>query len=343
MILYFLLGSAIPLILFISEFYSAVPSSKLLPKDEYHKFIFDVITGYSPLFLYAIIIGFLLPYFLIPAYAYFKTVQFNDRINKTKKGIIKVALGISIVVGFSDFFGGEPAIWEVRPPHHESFISHFLAANNTTDKAEKINYKNGIKECLQTINHWSITRFSYIFSVIIEGFFLNLFFFMCFFYSTLRRPLRDNNETEYNKHINGLVISSLLIFGWLLLRAMNSTEKTKLYPDADLQVANIAIGILNILCLVIVTLCTLTNSRIRKAAESLIAIASALGISVGSVVGYINPNILVLFFGRNAAIINYIVFPIVVLLMYFSYLIIDMSKQYVQEYEILHPSPVNEE
>jgi MFS family permease len=346
MALYLLLGGAIPLLLFLFEFSASRPAG-MEPKL-YNKFIVNVIKAYSPLFLYACIGGFLLPSYVVPAYQYLKSIEVDEKIRRIMKVFARMALGVALLVAVFDFFGGEPAIWEVKPPHHQQFINHFMYADtlikkfpstvimdrtvhDSLEKIEKISsiakehYKNKIVEELGK-GRWSVTRYSYFFSVVIEAFFLVSYFFLCFFYYALRRRLKIKDETLYRKQVNGLILSSLLIWFWLILRTMNSLEKDKIYPDHDLQVANAAVGMLNIICLIITVIAGVADSKIRKATESLISIFAAIGISAGSIVGFFNSDILVDFFGKKAGIQNYIVFPIVFLLLGGAFFILSLRK-----------------
>jgi len=62
---------------------------------------------------------------------------------------------------------------EVKPPYFQKFVHHFVNADSSTTLREKELYKQEIQAILNSgINRWSLTRFSYFLSIIIESFFL---------------------------------------------------------------------------------------------------------------------------------------------------------------------------
>lgn len=340
-VLYFFIGGGIPLLTFLLEFVNIQPDK--ISGGVLDRFPFCVITAYSPLFLYACIGGFLLPLYIIPAYDYLKSVELNDRIHRVRKRLVKAAFGLSIIVAFSDFYGGAYAIWEVRPPYHSGSISHFMNADSIAKKAKKNDsiedqflaaqkkYKIEIATEIIERKHPSFTRYTYFFSVLIEAFFLICYFFLCFLYQSLQRPLKEKDQDAYFRQIGGLTISNLLIWFWLILRAMNSAEKEKLYPDADLQVANISVAFCNIACLLAIFISSLNDKKMQKVAEITIGIIAGLGISIGSVVGYFNSDKLVLFWGKNASIYNYVVFPFFIIFIYAVYFMNSLAKEFTAQ------------
>ena len=325
MLLYFLLGSGIPLTLFSIEFSQGY--SKGISNQKYWDLYNKIVMVYSPLFIYAGIAGFLIPNYIIPAYQYFKSLKFNRKIHGARKWAVNICIFISVAVAVTDFNGGATAIWELKPPYTDTLRSHFVQAGISTPIAERVHYKLSIRNSINN-GKSSYTRYAYFFSVLIEAFFLNLFFFNSFFYAAFRKSLKKQNERQYYKGINGLIISSLLIFIWLLLRSMNTAEKQFLYPDKELQTANVAIGCLNLICLVAVTISSIADAKVRKLAQEILAIATTLGISIASIFGYFNQNSLVEYFGRQGSIYNYVVFPIVFVLLFAANYVIELGSEY---------------
>ncbi|MDR3680637.1 MAG: hypothetical protein P4L41_11790 [Flavipsychrobacter sp.] len=356
MLAYFLLGGAIPLAVFLIEYLNVNLSNlTILERNEYHKFIENVIKVYSPLFIYAWVAGFFLPYYVIEAYSHFKHVIRNKKVIKTRRNVIIACISVATLVAFFDFLGGEPAIWEIKPPINISFVSYFNHADDSIPHSikSKTEYKNslnymllhgdtiGVKRDIVQVSknshlntNWSITKYSYFFSLLIEAFFLNLFFYTCLFYYGFRHQLKKQNYAQFSKNVNGLIMASLLIFIWLLLRLMNSHEKNQLYPDHDLQIANIAVGILNIICLVFVLLSNM-NDKEQKTAQLFINFISAIGISVTSVFAFKEPTLLLMFFGNKGSLASYVVFPIVFVLLYGAHYIINLGNDYKDEDENL--------
>lgn len=330
MIIYFLFGSAIPLFLFLVEFLHSVPQNMdVKTRSNFDDFIPAVLTTYSPLFIYALLAGFFLPLYIVPAYDFFKKSIRDHKINRIRNSFMLAAIGISILVTFADFFSGDSAIWEIKPPKHQPFVDQFVnATSSTTSEAKKI-YKNGIDAIItKGVSNWSLTKFSYAFSVFVEAFFLNIFFSLSVLYSAFRRALRREDELEFYKRVNGLVISSLLIFVWLLLRTVNGIEKMNLYPDAALQVADMGVGLLNIFCLFIIILARITNRKVKKIADEILNFAGALGVTIGSVFAYFHKDMLVMYFGKKAALSNYLVFPIVLACIYIAFYAFAISSEY---------------
>lgn len=333
---YFLLGSGIPLILLFIEYGRSIPDNvSTTTVNEFREFIPDVITAYSPLFIYGCLVGFLLPLYIIPAYGFFKTSIRYGKSKRALKRFVIAAICVAVLVAIADFFGGDAAIWEIKPPKHQAFVNHFVNADKNTSIEAKTAYKEGITNTLgEGVSNWSLIRYSYFFSVLIEAFFLNVFFYLCFLYYAFRRALKFEDAQEFYKRGNGLIISSLLVFIWVILRISNGLEKSKLYPSINLHVAEIAVGVLNIMCLFAVVLARLNNKKIRKVAEDIFWLLAALGISISSIFTLLNKESLPDYFGKKAVLANYLVFPVVFLLLYAAYYIVNMGSEFNHEYNI---------
>lgn len=321
---YFLLGSAIPLLILWLEYGNAPGTTK--------DFIPYVLKAYSPLFVYGWLIGFCLPLFIVPAYDFFKNAIRDKVVNRTRIFFTVTAICISLIVTVADFFGGEPAIWEVKPPHHQNYVAHFINANDTTSKEAKIFYANGLTQSLTKFSNWSATRISYIFSVFIEALFLNIFFCTCVLYSFFRTALKRIDEIEFYKRINGLIISSMIIFVWLLFRSANYIEKLRLYPSARLQITDAAVGILNIFCLSIIVLARISDRKIKQRAQEILSLLATGGVTAGSVLAFFHRSTIDVFFGKKAGMINFIVIPIFFICIYIAYhtyaIAVDFKKRY---------------
>jgi len=335
-IAYFLVGSGIPLLLLITEFRQNVPSSKTgMPVSCFEEFIQAVVTVYSPLFLYGILVGFVLPLCIIPAYEFFKVAITDPDVHKIRRRLTKIAIVVALAVALADVLGGDAAIWEVKPPAHTQFVLQFIKADTSTALKVREDYKSGIeKELSKGMGSWSFTRYAYVCSILMEAFFLNAFYFTCFLFFSFQRALKFHNETDYYKLVNGLILGSLIIFVWLLLRTMNATEKRNLYPDFALQTADIGVGLLNIVCLFIILLARLNNMKVRQRVQEVLSVLGGIGITIASFFAYFNKAWVADYFGKKSGLFGYIVFPIVFLLLWMGYYLVNLGVSYNKKYNV---------
>ena len=272
-------------------------------------FAFVAIKVYATVFLFGIIAGFLLPYFLYPPII----LLLKNRGKKKMLAVVTTSFLIALSVSVLDFYFGNQALWETKKSVHNRKIHMPITGEMKTleeffiqpsDSLAKQGFEKEINRVTKSLDYtlWSNSRVVYFFNLLIQSFTMFLFLFVSTIFFARKSQLIELNH--YKESVINLICTGLIIFTWYVLKLACDYEKTALYPNLDLEISNFIIPSLLTIGLLFSALSYYL--KFHELLKPLITVLPALGISGFSFYGLNNKEYITRWFGRNANLGTYI-------------------------------------
>ncbi len=372
MILRFLIKRRFSLIAFSYWFFAGLlPLTTILLEFGWEEG-FTYASFYSPLYFYPLIFGPIAVFFFLRPVFFLFSLPKNQRFNLGRQGLLGFILVMTLIVSFLEF-SSNPAVWEVKKvaivdtintfnsstPNREisqwaDFYHHFLnhpedpknddfdsvkEANNERERLSAVReeFNEIIVTASKSIRNWSVTRWFYFLSFLIQ--LLAVFFeFMTISFISMPRfqeqfvarenwdialidktqnslP-RQSGEWLLRKHLILLSCSLMFTLAWLYMRIPFDIDKMNLYGVdlISISASTMVIGVFYVLAAVYITI-RLFITYDEKMPAFLNAIGVVLGAFVTVLSSQINGNVL----GSEATPQNYLALLITVVIVLFPW------------------------
>ncbi|MEL7542944.1 MAG: hypothetical protein AAGJ70_04140 [Pseudomonadota bacterium] len=232
---------------------------------EYGSTGWTIIRLYGALFIYPLLFGWISIALITGPYLFMSRGigDYRSVFRATAFGAFIVSLGL---LGLELVVSKNIAPYEIKPAltaataiDNTTLLGYFDAQHggdrtNADCKNDaghlKCRFQKGMNDLLGSsyipTDSWSVTRYAYIASFLVQAFTL-IFCFMVygmFIALRYRRRIKPENEDAYFAHVYYAIGSIAVALLWLLFRVANSYEKAYFYPSESLYVADIAIALM---------------------------------------------------------------------------------------------------
>ena len=185
--------------------------------------------AYAHLFIYPICFGPFVVWLLVNPTKYLFEVNPGSRIRWT---VLGPAAAIALIITVADGTSGNHALWELSDSASDQTLhDHFM--NPSTEKKEKKLYAETINKQVGHIQNWSLARYFYLISMLVQTFVL-FTFFSVLGHIALHTPEDLERTPKKRSSIVRLALGYLSCLIWLGLRLIFLyTEKYRLYDSGS--------------------------------------------------------------------------------------------------------------